>query len=159
MWLCVVFLVACASTDESRKDVSGLGWLDRSVFERPEHHAFKERYDTVVIQHELVNLIRNVSNDVEVIVFLGTWCGDSRREVPRFLKVAEYAGLASSRIRFYGLDRSKKSNDGLTERHRIEHVPTFIFLRDGVELGRITETPVATIEADMLAILTATGKR
>ena len=35
----------------------------------------------------------------------------------------------------------------------ITHVPTFIFYRDGLELGRIVEYPNRTIEKDMVEIL------
>ena len=67
-------------------------------------------------------------------MFLGAWCSDSRREVPRFLKIADLAGMDATRIKLYGLDRTKKSSDGLTDRYGIERVPTFIFLRGDKEV-------------------------
>ncbi len=36
---------------------------------------------------------------------------------------------------------------------KIERVPTIIFYRNGVELGRITETPVQSLEKDMEVIV------
>ncbi len=120
---------------------------------KPEHHQFKERYDTVQVEQQFVPMIKNVQDSVSTIVFLGTWCSDSQREVPRFLKVADEAGIPSERIRLYGLDRSMKSSDGLSQQYHIERVPTFIFLEHGAEIGRITEVPQKTIEQDMLLIL------
>lgn len=36
--------------------------------------------------------------DYSVTVFLGTWCGDSRREVPRFIKTLDAAGFPQQGI-------------------------------------------------------------
>jgi thiol-disulfide isomerase/thioredoxin len=135
--------------DEAMK----VGWFDRMAFDQPEYHSFMERYDTVALDQDVVELIRSVNSGVDFLVFLGTWCGDSRREVPHFLKIADRCGIEASRIRFYGLDRSKKSTDGLTDQYQIEKVPTLIFLRNGAEIGRITEKPTGTLEANMLSIL------
>jgi thiol-disulfide isomerase/thioredoxin len=101
-----------------------------------------------------VELIRDSFNGIDVTIFFGTWCSDSRRELPRFLKVADMAGIPPDRITLYGLDRSKKSPDGLTEKYHIDRVATFIFFKKGVEIGRITEAPESTIEGDMITILT-----
>jgi thiol-disulfide isomerase/thioredoxin len=106
-----------------------------------------------------ITLIRATNAGTSFLVFFGTWCSDSRREVPHFLKIADDCGIDSSRIRLYGLDRSKKSRDGLTEKYHIDRVPTFIFLKDGDEIGRITEKPTGTLEADMLAILAAAQQK
>ena len=158
LWLLgviVIFLSGCAGTVGLKDEHIELGWLDRSVLEKPEHHEFKSRYDTVAVDQNLRGLISNTSSGVDFLVFFGTWCGDSRREVPHFLKIADQCGIPSSRIKLYGVDRSKKSKDGLTDRYHIERIPTFIFLKDGNELGRITERPTGTLEADMLSILAA----
>jgi len=130
-----------------------VGWLDREILEDPAYGNFALVYDTSHIHQDFVELIRQVNADVEVIVFLGTWCSDSRREVPRFMKIVDLTGMRESRVRLYGLDRSKQSSDGLTHRYTIERIPTFIFLKHGEEIGRIIEVPRATLEADVLSIL------
>ncbi len=152
-------LGGCAGTVGTKSESVAVGWLPRSVLDEPAHHEFKARYDTVAVDQNLEGLIRNVNSGVDFLVFFGTWCSDSRREVPHFLKIADDCGIDSSRIRLYGLDRSKKSNDGLTDRYHIDRVPTFIFLKDGDEVGRITEKPDGTLEADMLAILASAQQK
>jgi hypothetical protein len=153
--LVVFALGGCANTVGTKSEAIESGWLQRSVFDKPDLHQFKAQYDTVALQQDLVELLGKVNSGVDFLVFLGTWCGDSRREVPHFLKIADTCGIGMSRIRLYGLDRSKKSADGLTDQYHIERVPTFIFLKNGNEMGRITEKPNGSLEADMLSILAA----
>ena len=102
----------------------------------------------------LVKAIQENAGDVKVLLFLGTWCGDSKREVPHFFKLMDQAGIAESQVEIIALDRSKKDAEGLTEQWQIEYVPTFIFIKDGVEVGRIVETPKDSLEANIAAILT-----
>ena len=92
----------------------------------------------------------------EVDVFLGTWCGDSRREVSRLfvaLGIAEAVGPLPFSLRFIGVDRSKVA-PGLSERAELQYVPTIIVRRDGVEVGRIVETATRGIEQDLYDLLT-----
>jgi thiol-disulfide isomerase/thioredoxin len=145
----------CAGTSVQTPEVVERGWVERGVFDKPELHQFKIRYDTVAIDHNLAELICRVSDGIDALIFFGSWCGDSRREVPHFLKIADTCGWGANRIRFYALDRTKKSPDGLAEKYGIEKVPTLIFLREGNEVGRITEKPNGTLEADLLALLAA----
>ncbi len=143
-------LSGCAGQREAQVE---RGWIDRATLMKPEHHQFKERYDTVEVGQQFVQMIKQVEDSVSTLVFLGTWCPDSRREVPRFLKVADEAGIPADRIKLYALDRSKISEDGLSKQYHIERVPTFVFLKHGEEIGRITEVPEKSVEEDMLFIL------
>jgi len=56
-------------------------------------------------------------------------------------------------VHLFGVDRSKKSTDGTTEKYTISRVPTLIVLRGDEELGRIVESPRSTQEKDLLRIL------
>ena len=132
------------------------GWIEPAdVLRGVEHARFKERYDTVRVEENLVVMIAQLSGGVEVLIYYGSWCSDSRREVPRFLRIMEKGGFPGNRIRFYAVDRSKRSPDGLTEKYGIELVPTFLFFRDGKEIGRIVELPKTTLEGDIIEILVA----
>ena len=143
----------CTATVAQRQEPHDKGWVTRAIFDRPLYEPFKNGYDTSKVAGEYVELMKTVVKDVDITVFFGGWCSDSKRQVPHFLKIADAAGIPSDHIRFYALDRTKKSDDSTTDHYRIERVPTFIFSRDGAEVGRITESPQTTLEADMLAIL------
>jgi hypothetical protein len=104
-----------------------------------------------------------VEPGAEITVFLGTWCGDSRREVNRLWRAIDEAGAAGGtvpfQIRYIGVDREKKEPAGPIGESGIRYVPTLIVRRGGQEVGRIVESSPHGVEADLLALLTgkATG--
>ena len=51
------------------------------------------------------------------------------------------------------VNRSKSTPDNLQEGFNIERVPTFIFYKEGKEIGRFVEFPQESVEADMLKIV------
>jgi thiol-disulfide isomerase/thioredoxin len=95
-----------------------------------------------------------VEPGAEVTVFLGTWCGDSRREVPRLWKALDAAGgSVPFHIRYVGVDRAKAEPAAEVQAGGIHFVPTLIVARNGQEVGRIVEEPPHGVEADLLALL------
>ena len=73
------------------------------------------------------------------MVFAGTWCDDSQFILPRFFRLLELARVDDSRIRFYAVDRNKKTPDGRADDFHIERVPTMIVMVSGKEIGRVVE--------------------
>ncbi len=107
------------------------------------------------------NFIRPLLADKTLLLFMGTWCGDSRREVPRMLKMLECCNFPFEKLQLImvsNADSSYKQSPLHEERGRnIVRVPTLIILKDGIETGRIIEFPVMTLEKDLLAILKKDG--
>ena len=84
----------------------------------------------------------------------GTWCGDSKRETPRFYKVMEAADFNFKKnFKLVAVNRGKKTPDNLQEGKNIIRVPTFIFYKKGKEIGRYVEYPRESMEKDFLKIL------
>jgi hypothetical protein len=100
-----------------------------------------------------VATIRAKSKDVTAFIVLGTWCPDTRRDLPRFFKIADQAGWPASRMTLLAVDRTKRDAGGETVKWNVTRVPTFIFLRAGKEIGRVTERPITTLEQDIATIL------
>jgi thiol-disulfide isomerase/thioredoxin len=99
--------------------------------------------------------LASVPAGAEVEIFLGTWCGDSRREVPRLWKAIDAAGgTVPFQIHYVGVDRQKKEPAAEIAREGVRFLPTFIVRRDGREVGRIVETSPNGVESDLLALLT-----
>jgi len=99
--------------------------------------------------------LASVEPGAEVTIFLGVWCSDSRREVPRLLKALDAAGgMVPFQIRYIAVDRQKKEPAADITGSKIQFVPTLIVSRDGHELGRIVEQSPHGVEQDLLALLT-----
>lgn len=94
----------------------------------------------------------DISN-LTITIVLGTWCPDSRREVPRFMKIAGLWGFPEGKIRFIGTDIDKNAPLEDYMQLGIERVPTFIFYENNSEKGRIIEVPVTSLEQDTRNIL------
>ena len=90
---------------------------------------------------------------LEVRVLFGTWCHDSEREVPRLLKLLNLAGIPGESVELYALDLKKKDPRGMADAMGIKYTPTFIFYVDGMEIGRIIETPQSNLATDILGFL------
>ncbi len=96
-----------------------------------------------------------------VTVYLGTWCGDSKRELARFwravdLMMGETASAVPFTLRYVGVARDKKEPAALLAGVGLEYVPTFLVERDGREVGRIVEQSPQGVERDLLALLDGT---
>lgn len=102
---------------------------------------------------ETIEKLKPLLKDVHVTLLLGTWCKDSRREVPRFVKILEEAGYSPATVEVIAVDREKTTPEQFESGLELLQVPTFIFYRSGKELGRIVEFPIDDLESDMLKIL------
>lgn len=119
---------------------------------------FSTVYNSYEPDEIVVGELKNFLTDITIKLFLGTWCGDSKREVPRFLKVLNAAGFPESQLDMIALSSKpgmyKKSPENYETGLNIHRVPTFIIYKNKEEVGRIIESPVETLEKDLLSICT-----
>lgn len=125
----------------------------RTLMLRPYFDWFRRGYDNYVPNASALEVLRQKSNGISFLVFGGTWCEDTQNLLPVFVKVTDAAGISRNRITLYFTDRDKHSPEGLENQYGVTRVPTFIMVRNGVELGRITESVSQSIEADLADIL------
>lgn len=118
-----------------------------------EFPVFKTNYDSYVPNDSVIQKLKSYSGNVHIEIFLGTWCGDTKRNLPSFLKAMDRAGLRTITYTLHALDRTKKDKEKLTAKYSVSRVPTMVFLKSEKEIGRITESPVKSVEEDMLSIL------
>lgn len=116
---------------------------------------YKEQYNKFTTDLSKVNWAENLEN-YQIDIYLGTWCGDSKKWVPRFIKMWEELGLDHDQIHFIGLHRNaefrKQGPNGEEKGKGIHRVPTFIFSQDGVEQARIVESPKNDLVTDVQQI-------
>lgn len=95
------------------------------------------------------------------VLFLGTWCGDSKREVPRLYKIFDYCGIQPEQIKLVMVSNHdtayKKSPTHEEQGKNILRVPTLLVLENGNEISRFVEYPVESLEKDLLFMLSRKG--
>lgn len=90
-------------------------------------------------------------------IFFGSWCGDSKRELPKMTKLLEKLSFPQKNLTLIGVDDSTELYKQSPQRQEVGmnvfRVPTFIIYENNKEVGRIVEYPAETIERDLLKIL------
>ena len=110
--------------------------------------AFRKEYDAYTPDKEITSQIPALLDGVTVTIVIGTWCSDSREQVPRFMKLLDLPELSSLVITLICVDRDKKAGDVSLDGMDILKIPTFIAHFNGRELGLIIETPQTNLEND-----------
>ena len=97
-----------------------------------------------------------IFKNVKAKVFIGTWCGDTKFLVPKFIKTWNQLGLNENDLQLIGLhnegDLYKQGPNSETEGLNIHKVPTIIFEKEGKEIGRIVERTIFDLDTDMKQI-------
>lgn len=106
---------------------------------------------------EVAGLKKMTGPDITIKIFFGTWCGDSKRELPRFLKLLSSISFPEKQYQLIAVGGSdslvKQSPQHEEAGLGVFRVPVFIIYKNGKELNRINEFPVQSLEKDLLAIL------
>jgi len=115
---------------------------------------FNPEYENYELDKETLSHVKMDNEFHSITIVMGTWCSDSRREVPRFYKILDSLNFPSAKVKLIMVDRKKEAAEINIASLNIELVPTMIIYNDGLEIGRIVETPKETLEKDLAAILT-----
>lgn len=141
--------------DRGQKHLAGPFELDVLKTDSTYKGWFEENYKLFSLKGEPTDWKKNLEN-TQVDIFLGTWCGDSKRWVPQFVKMWKDLGLKEEQLKFtalYSGDEKYKQGPNQEEKGlRIHRVPTFIFKESGEEYARIVEYPRNDIEQDLAQI-------
>ena len=162
-FLLIFLLSGCSSQKEEQKLTSKKVVLDdiemlygqitreQLYFDYPEWKTIEEEY---IPEGTVIKALKELPGKYNVEIFFGTWCSDSKREVPHFFRIYDLAGLKDKlSYTLYAVNRKLKLDNGLTDKRKIERVATFVFYKDGNEIGRIVETPDDLLEKDILLII------
>lgn len=145
--------------DEKSGDTHLIGITPRSDLEKP---PYKKWYDEKFSAYNVaLDKLSYVGEDdlenIEVQIFMGTWCGDSKKAVPEMYKVLDNLDIPSENISLVNVSaedgKYKQSPTHEEKNLNVHRVPTFLFYRHGEEIGRIVETPATSLEIDLVQIL------
>lgn len=138
-------LVGVATKKEFQKEPYGNEW-------------FNDYYSYYETDKDVIKKLKPLVKNIKIKAFMGTWCDDSRREIPNFYKTMDEAGFNYTNLEMITVNDKKKAK-GLEKGYTITNVPTFIFYKNGKEIGRFVEHAVgdgSTLEGDFLKILSGT---
>jgi len=122
------------------------GWMDEYLAVEPDPAS--------------LDLLASAAGSYRMVTVLGTWCADSRREVPRLARIVDDLAAPVFVHELIGVDRTRRIDDARLASaagvdRTVEKVATiFVFDADGVELGRIVETaekPIAELLVEFIA--------
>ena len=105
----------------------------------------------------MLNYIKDNRGKFNVVAFVGTWDDQSRTMLPELYKILILGGSPDEQITTYGAD--EKMETGAPTDYKIKKLPTFIMLKDGKEIGRISGDLDDTLEGDMAKILLKANRK
>ena len=131
-----------------------VGYCNMAGLEKGEFgESFKAEFEKYKPKGKYIERLKPVIDQVEFTVVLGTWCGDSKEQVPRFYKILKETGYNNKRVKSIGVDRNKSAVLVDIKELSILRVPTFIIYKNGIEIGRIIETPEKQLERDLWTLI------
>ena len=153
----IIFLLGCPVFSSNESILIGDVTKEELFLTNPN---FYESYlaSRSIDLEEKINL-----NGLSIKILFGTWCHDSQREIPKFLRFLENINMNSEMISLIGLNYQKNEPLNRGKIFNIKNTPTIIFFRNEEEIGRIEETPklfipgvgqiAVTLEENILFIL------
>jgi hypothetical protein len=139
--------------DQSKKEIL-IGYCDRSGLMVGDFgNSYNIEWNTYIPDNDALNGLKYKLDDMKFTVILGTWCSDSKTQVPRFIRLLDCLKYDVEKVTFIAVDRTKTAGTVPTADFKIEKVPTIIVSMNGKELGRIVETPAVSLEKDLLNII------
>lgn len=143
------------TTDEKKNVPMLVGTITRSLLtEETFGDWFNKSYDIHKLDQRTLDKVNRDFSNLNITIVLGTWCGDSKEFVPPFLKILDSLSFPESNLKLICVDRQRQGLADEVKDLDIKLVPTFIFYRDGKEIGRIIESPKQGLEKDFLKITT-----
>lgn len=115
--------------------------------------SFKYQYTHYTPSASKVAVLKRQLNQIRFTLVFGSWCGDSKMQVGRFYKILDQAGYDHSKVRLIAVDRSLQAGEVNIAALKITRIPTIILYKNGAEIGRIVESPMVSLEADLVNLL------
>ncbi|MBA4851512.1 thioredoxin family protein [Emticicia sp. BO119] len=81
-----------------------LGPCSEVVFMRyPYNRWYDKYYSEYTVDSSSAQSFKANTKDIEILIFGATWCGDTRQNLPRFLKILESVELPNAKLRLSNL--------------------------------------------------------
>lgn len=105
----------------------------------------------------IASLKKSFNQVDSITIFMGTWCGDSKREVPKITQALKAINFNFNKLKIICVDNRfnnyKQSPENEQAGQNIHRVPTILIHNKKNEIGRMVERPVVSVEKDLLSIV------
>jgi hypothetical protein len=105
----------------------------------------------------MLNYVKDNRGKFNVVAVVGTWEEQSRLLLPALYKIMILAGSPDEQVLTYGVDEKLQSS--APQDYKVKKLPTFIVLRDGKELGRLSGEVGESLESDIAKILLKANRK
>ena len=152
-----LFSLTISSSAQTHEEIL-LNEVDLSQLQQPPYNSwYTSNFDSYHPNTTMVDAFkRQKLSNYSIKIYFGSWCGDSKRELPRMMRLLKEINFPDKNIALIGVDDStevyKQSPKRLEAGLNIYRVPTFIIYDGKNEVSRIVEYPVKTLERDLLKI-------
>ena len=114
---------------------------------------FNQEYDKHSVDPQWAKNLQDHLGGLEIKVFMGTWCQDSRKEIPHFFKLLHALDFDQKQLDMYAMSEEKTTPENSEKGLEVYNVPTIIFYRNGYEINRFVEFPAISLESDISKII------
>ena len=146
-----LFFLGCSSDDKYLIN-EGIVNIDY-LFNSPNTEWFKDNYDSYDLDTKTFDYNFSNLDKFQIEIYMNTNCHDSKREVPRLIKILNTLNFSEDNLKIVLLNSKKQSSDGHEKGKNITNTPTIIFLSESIEKNRIVEFPYENLEKDILNII------
>jgi tetratricopeptide (TPR) repeat protein len=152
-----VFLIAFTAQSQKTPDLLGAFSVDQ-LSQEPYAAWYNRNLSAYQPNADVLAQLKKIDlSKYTMKIFFGSWCGDSKRELPKMIKVLDQLSFKKNNIALIGVDDSiavyKQSPRREEAGQHIYRVPTFILYKGEAEIGRIVESPAETMERDLVRII------
>jgi thiol-disulfide isomerase/thioredoxin len=135
-----------------------IGKVDKNGLQSDNYNTwFSKNYNAYATDSKIIDDLKSKLKDYKILLFMGTWCGDSKREVPKFYKILDACNYPMDQLTTIAVSREsglyKESPQHEEAGLNIVRVPTFIFYKNEKEINRIIEHPIKSLEKDVQSII------
>ena len=155
----IIFITGCSTGSSIKQNQT-------YIYKKPYHYGMinksilfdKVKYPWFIKEYNQYNPSINELNgfdyeNINIKVFMGTWCHDSKREIPRLIKILDNLKFSESKMDIIALTKDKKGYFKDYSKYKVLNTPTIIFYLDNNEIGRIIEKPKDSLEAAISLII------
>ena len=159
MLFILVFALFTSFGVVAQNDNSLIGKMSVEKLKNSDHSEwFMKNYNLYKPEKEKLEQLQNAlpKDDFHFEIFFGTWCPDSRREVPRMIKILERIGIEKGKYNLIGVNQFKdlpEAYEAISKKINLNRVPTLIFYKNGKEVNRYVEFAQVSLLDDLLLIV------